>query len=265
MNKVADFYAGYEEQGRLHRSRSRTLEYFTTMQFVDEYARQERTAIDLGSGPGAYTLSIAPRMKHVLAVDITRKHIQELEASAQVAGIHNISTSCISALEVEPNAVGEFDLVLCLGPYYHLRNQDERILCFEKCRDLSKPDGVIFVSYINRAAAISLYFKNGVFLNAEHYQKIQSKNYEEDLGVDRFLDVSFYSDPELIREEAANAGLEIVEHVGIDGPWNILADKLEEMSESQWGAFQEYHLARCRDPHTLGMSNHGLIICRRMK
>lgn len=42
-----------------------------------------------------------------------------------------------------------FDVVLCLGPMYHLLKDEDRIKCIDECLRVLKPDGILAIAYIN--------------------------------------------------------------------------------------------------------------------
>ncbi len=59
--------------------------------------------------------------------------------------------------------------------------------------------------------------------------------------------------------------IEIKEIVASDGFAEVLSKKLEEMTEESFKNYQDWHLAHCKDPETLGASNHLLFVCRNKK
>ena len=69
-----------------------------------------RTVLDVGSGPGRFSLLIAPRAKAVTAVDPSRKMLEILRKRAREQGIGNIRTVLGKWQEVE---VEPADVVLC--------------------------------------------------------------------------------------------------------------------------------------------------------
>lgn len=68
------------------------------------------TVLDVGSGPGRFTMSIAPRVRQVVAVDPSVKMLQLLRRRARDAGMRNIRTVLGKWQDVEVEPV---DVVLC--------------------------------------------------------------------------------------------------------------------------------------------------------
>lgn len=52
----------------------------------------DETVLDIGCGPGALSVPLAKKTKHVIAVDFSRKMLDEVEAYAAREGITNITT-----------------------------------------------------------------------------------------------------------------------------------------------------------------------------
>jgi SAM-dependent methyltransferase len=54
--------------------------------------KREDTVLDIGCGPGTLAIPLAKKVKHVIAVDFSKKMLEELEAYAAKEGIKNITT-----------------------------------------------------------------------------------------------------------------------------------------------------------------------------
>ncbi|MFZ0431926.1 MAG: class I SAM-dependent methyltransferase, partial [Candidatus Acidiferrales bacterium] len=80
-------------------------------------ARELRTAVDLGCGVGYYSAFLRDLGFRVLALDGRPENIAE--ARRRVSGIE---FGVVDAEDAAVRSFGRFDLVLCLGLYYHLEN-----------------------------------------------------------------------------------------------------------------------------------------------
>ncbi|PVH71296.1 S-adenosyl-L-methionine-dependent methyltransferase, partial [Cadophora sp. DSE1049] len=100
---------------------------------------------DIGGGTGRYAVELAKRGHNVTLLDISSS---ELSLAAQYAqtegvqleGIHiadasALFTSCPSLL----TQLGTFDIVLLLGPLYHLLEEEERVSAVRDAARLLKP------------------------------------------------------------------------------------------------------------------------------
>lgn len=262
MNEVASFYSAYSEGDRLRRDRTHSLERIVTMRTIEKYLAPGGATADIGAAEGAYSFELAERGQDVFALDITPKHVEVLRSRIASEGRVGVSCELGSALDI-PRPEGSFDLVLCFGPYYHLRRKAERARCLAECVRIAKAGAYVAIAYINRGFAVPYYFRSGISLGPELTEKLDREDYTESFGFDPFLDVSFFSTPPLVEAEARAAGLEIAEHIAVDGIYAFMQKEIEALSEAQWRDLVEYHYAHCAERDCLGLSNHGLVVGRK--
>lgn len=262
MKNVVEFYNSYNKDIRLKDRRSRILEKTTTLKYLSEYIKQETIIADIGAGTGIYTLELAQRAKYVIAVDLVEKHITEIAKKAKEKNIRNIKTICGSATNLSTIENNICDVVLCLGPMYHLKNGSERNNCWKECKRIMKTDGVLFVAYINKVLAINYFAKNGKFLTTEMISDIEKSGYIKTKGFDNFLDISYLSDSESIENEAIEPGLKVEKNLATDGISYFIQEQIEKMNEQQWEDYIKLHIDHCEDINSFGMSMHGLLICK---
>ncbi|MBU3203589.1 methyltransferase domain-containing protein [Clostridium algidicarnis] len=65
-----------------------------------------------------------------------------------------------------------YDLVMCLGPLYHLMSGEERTKCINECKRILKPKGILAVAYISRFAT----FLNMIHRNASNINDFGLRN-----------------------------------------------------------------------------------------
>ncbi len=156
-----------------------------------------------------------------------------------------------------------YDAVLCLGPLYHLKDRKDRLACLSECKRIAKDGGTIFVAYVNRLCAMQYYYANGKPLSRALYTTIEAGAVADSGGFDRFLELRYFSDPDEVGEELTACGLSLETQVGVDGIVYFIQDRLDELSDEEWAVYRELHFRHCEDGHSLGMSMHGLAICRK--
>ncbi len=263
MNNICEFYDNYSEDTRLLQRRSRQIEFITTVKYINEIVKENSIVADIGSGTGVYTLELAKRAAHVTAMDLVPSHIDKLNKKIEIQSINNISTFVGSALDIKVIESSSIDYLLCLGPYYHLQNEKDRLLCFSECNRVLKAEGIAFFGYINRVNAMQYYVKNKKYFSKDINTKLNMTNYENIQGFDKFLDISFLSDPEMIENEASRKGFCTLNNIGVDSVSYFIQDQLEEMTENEWNDYLEFHFENCERKNSFGMSMHGLLICQK--
>lgn len=100
--------------------------------------RADWQAIDIATGPGHTALAFAPKVKHMIASDVTLEMLQVARNLAEKRGITNVSFAEVPA-EKLPYPDGTFDLVVCRTAPHHFA--DVRAFVVEVARVL-RPGGV---------------------------------------------------------------------------------------------------------------------------
>ncbi len=153
MNNVEEYYnCQYDEWGRLERHR---IEYEITKKVLNEYIEDNSEVLDIGGGPGRYSIFLAQNGHKVTLVDLSEKLVEQAEENAAKAGVviqKFIRGNVLDLETILPNK--SFDAVLCMGPLYHLLEEDERKEAINQCLKLLKPGGILIVSFISAYAPI---------------------------------------------------------------------------------------------------------------
>ncbi len=143
---VKDYYnAGSQaEWGRIHNR----PEFLITCRYLDRYIKPGDKVLDIGGGPGRYSLYLAEKGCDVTLFDLAEGN---LKFAAEKAAEHNVSikTVCGDACYADTLVSGQFDHVLLMGPLYHLLEESDRVMAVNAALYLLKPGGVLFASFIS--------------------------------------------------------------------------------------------------------------------
>ena len=100
---------------------------------------KEMTAMEFGSGTGLITMAIAPKVKHVLAVDMSENMLSVLEEKAKQNQVDNISTRLLDLFKGQmPDE--RFDLIFSGMALHHVRDVDALLNIFHR---LLNPGGIV--------------------------------------------------------------------------------------------------------------------------
>lgn len=104
--------------------------------------------LELGCAEGANAGGIAYHLADatVVAVDYSRRHIDEARAMKDQLGLDNLTLHCASIAELPDAVGGDFDYILCHGVLSWVP-EDVREAIFACLRDRLAPRGVGYVSY----------------------------------------------------------------------------------------------------------------------
>lgn len=256
---VRENYQDGREEGRATASRYAQLEFFYTEEHIREYIRRDTAVLEVGCGTGYYALQFAGRCREYVGVDITPANIDLLNEKVRAQGLTNVRGQVGDATDLREIADGSFDVVLCLGPLYHLP-PPERELVFAECRRVCKDQGIAAFSYINRV---------GVYAGACVHDTFR-ETYPNETANERVLvqgrddvrpDLFFYTMPEEIEALAQKYGFSKRKNLGTD--FFVTMSAVEVMSDEQFAAMKPLLDQMTSHESCTGMSNHALLVCQK--
>lgn len=254
MQEIIDFYGKYNEEKRLLRPYGR-IEYRTTMKYIQDCIgeRQGLQILDIGAATGRYAIPLAEEGHDVTAVDLVNYNLGILRQKAERKGLTNITARKGNALDLKKYASDAYDIVLFLGPMYHLFTEEDKVRALSEAKRVVKPGGHILVAYIMNEFGVYKYgFDEGNALDSLKNGKLDEdfhiRNDVSDLfSFDRLEDIARYNE---------KTGLTREKIIAADGMTNYMREKVTAMSEEMFEAFYRYHLATCERMDLMGASNH---------
>ena len=220
---------------------------------------------DIGGGPGRYAVWLAEQGYRVIHRDVVPSHVDDLRETASGQRLE-IDTSVGDALDLDlPDA--SVDVVLLLGPLYHLTVRSDRVRVLAEVRRILRPDGVAFVAAISRwtarlhAEVVERMYRELGVLRGE-LQRLERTGRMPPLRPQGFA--GYCHRPLQLRREIADGGLEVVDLQSLEGIAFALSD-LEERLASPEDRDVVLRAARdlARVPELLGLGPHLLATVRR--
>ena len=129
------------------------FEYEINRHYIDRYVSPGDRVLDVGGGPGRYSLYLAGRGSDVTLLDLSPGNVAFAAQKAQEEG-RSIRTICGDARKVDELADGQYDTILLMGPLYHLIEEEDRICAVHACLKRLKPGGVLCVAFISMVAGM---------------------------------------------------------------------------------------------------------------
>lgn len=158
FERIRNYYKNFDEKNRLKNDASGRLEFLMTMSVLEKHlpspggtsnGASAVNVLDIGGGAGAYAFPLAERGYKVTLADLSEELISQAEAQKAEENARNIvSCDVANAMNLSRYADNQFDVVLLLGPLYHLLEESERKLCVSEIRRVLKPRGKVFASFI---------------------------------------------------------------------------------------------------------------------
>lgn len=216
--EIVRFYTEtFDEADRLTTTADGRLEMVRTQELLRRHLPQPPARIlDVGGGPGAHARWLVKDGYTVHVVDPIARHIEQAKqtgATVELGDARRLTGEDVS-----------YDVVLLLGPLYHLIDRADRGRALAEAYRVLKPGGLLAAAGINRYSSL---FEHAAFAHL-HKEAMQAsiggilRSQVHD-GKKAFTAAYFHSGEEL-RDEVAAAGFEGAETFGVEGPaWSMLA------------------------------------------
>ena len=146
-NYVIESYENYREEDRLSTNNARRIEFLTTVKVLDELINGKKTILDCAAGTGIYSFYFADKGHVVTATDITPRHIEVMRGILKNKP-YKMETAVLDATDMNIFEDESFDIVLNMGPFYHLVNACDREKCMkESLRVLKKAVSLLRLTF----------------------------------------------------------------------------------------------------------------------
>jgi len=219
--------------------------------------------VDIGGGPGRYTLWLAGLGYRVLHRDLMPLHVRQLRAAAAAESGINSAVADARELDLDDQCA---DAALLLGPLYHLDRRPDRLRALAEARRVVRRGGPVFAAAITRWAPRL----NGI-LRQRLYQRLPHIEAEipalERTGrippVHPGAFCGYAHRPGQLRSELTAGGFRVVDLVSVEGPASMLDDLAARMSDPRdRQVVVETARAMERVPELLGVGPHLLATAR---
>ena len=255
------------EAGRLFRSHG-LLEFARTQEIILRHLPPPPcTVIDVGGGPGAYACWLASLGHHVTLVDAVPPHVEQArDASARQADTPLAGCRVGDARRLEEGD-GTVHAVLLLGPLYHLTERRDRLQALREARRVLEPGGLLFAAAVGRYASLLSGLADNL-LGDPDFAAIVARDLRD--GQHRnptdkdYFTTTFFHRPEELEAEVREAGFDLIDLLGVEGPGWLLPD-LEQRWADPVERERLLEAARVveREPTLLGLPPHLLAIGRK--
>ena len=262
-NYVVESYENYKEEDRLTTNNARRIEFLTTVRVLDELITDQKKILDCAAGTGVYAFYFADKGHEVTATDITPRHVEVMKEIAK-SKPYEVDTRVLDATDMRVFANESFDVVLNMGPFYHLVNERDRNRCFTESLRVLKKGGLLVTAYIPRYYVFQyVAMQNEYFLDEKLAKQLINTGVLLHDDEKCFWTDTYYSTAEEMENLYRSYGLELVEHFAQDGATPQYSNKVDVWKEEQFKIWCDYHYSVCRQKSLLGASNHVVIVGRK--
>jgi ubiquinone/menaquinone biosynthesis C-methylase UbiE len=222
MKDLLSYYSRYDEANRLFKGAGR-LELARTQEILTRFLPPAPcTVLDVGGGPGVYSLWLARAGYEIHLVDLAPEHVEQARAASSAQKDHPVTSIQAGDARKLPQFDCSVDAVLLMGPLYHLTERSERLAALREAHRVLRPGGVIVAAAISRFASLMAGLTEGHIDDPEFVRILerdlhegQHRNLPENLG---YFTRAFFHRPEELIGELQDAGLSAVSVLPVEGP-----------------------------------------------
>jgi len=265
VERIRDYYDRNAES-ELKRLSARSLEFEVTRRFLDKFLPRKASVLDVGAGPGRYSIHLARQGHSVTLVDISSECVRLAVEEARRSGVRLERTVVGDARDLIGLETSTFDAVLCLGPLYHLQQEDDRNQVIGECLRVLKPSGVVFLGFISKYAPISDLAKNNpaqILEREEILHGFIKTGIQEHQASHAGWTDAYYVDPLEIRSVVAGFPMAELALAGVERMVAQSEDKIYDQTEAVFKAWADFTYETAQEKSIMASSEHILYIGRK--
>jgi SAM-dependent methyltransferase len=226
-HEIAAYYERGKEQGRL--SDWGRLECLRTRELLARFLpAPPATVLDVGGAAGAYALPLAARGYEVHLVDPVALHVEQARAASAAQPEMPLASAVVGDARALPVDDDSADVVLLLGPLYHLTDAADRSRALQEARRALRPGALLVAAAITRFASTFDGVARG-FLLEPGFEAIVERDLADGQhrnpdGHPGWFTTAYFHRPDELEREVAAAGFEITALVAVEGAVGAAAE-----------------------------------------
>ena len=264
---VKDYYDNAPEESRLELDIFRLEEARSRELILRHLPEPPAVILDVGGAAGVYAFWLAERGYDVRLFDAVPRLVDVARKRNETAK-HRLTSCAVADARGLPEPNDSADVVLMLGPLYHLVRATDRHTALTEAARVLRPGGVLIAAGISRWASALDGLSRELFLDPE-FARIADQDLLE--GQHRnptkqlhYFTTAYFHRPDELRGEVSSAGFDVEGLYGIEGPGWILTDVAERWKDP---ARREILLRVARavesEPSVVGWSAHLMVVARK--
>jgi ubiquinone/menaquinone biosynthesis C-methylase UbiE len=265
-DKIKQFYSHEIEKSRLELEGFK-LEGIRTKEIISRFLSKDKMRIaDIGGGAGYYAFWLQEKGHEVSLVDLSPKNIELVSKHSRNTGIQLTSSETVDATDL--NFKNEqFDLVLLLGPLYHLTDKKERLKALSEAKRILKPGGILLAAVISRYASLLDGFKRDL-INNDQFEKMLIDDLTTGIHLNETENLEYFTTaylhtPSEIKSEIIESKLKLENLIAIESfGWFIDDMKAKSKDSTYMNKLQKILSMVETNEDIMAMSPHIMAIAR---
>lgn len=270
--EILSYYNNGAEIGRLERGIG-VIEFERTKEIISRYLSKNKQVIyDIGGGIGVYSNWLSNLGHEVHLFELSPKAV-EYAKEADKANINPITSIEISDARNIDRTDKSADIVLLMGPLYHLTDKEERIKALKEAFRVLKDDGTLIATSISRYGnilwSLSVYGEKNNILNEDEFmnmikREILSGQHIRPDKYPSFIARSFFHLPSQLKNEIEFSGFVHEKNIAVEGSvWLTPSFEEKWYDENRRAKLLELSTLVEEQEYIMGLSPHVIAIARK--
>jgi ubiquinone/menaquinone biosynthesis C-methylase UbiE len=268
ISKVYEFYNGGAEVGRLERGLG-VIELYRSKEIISQYLPDGKlTVCDIGGGVGRYSEWLAEKGHDVTMIELAPSAVEL--AIKEMKSHYTAKVGDARELDMPSECA---DVVLLMGPLYHLMNRDDRMKVISEAYRILRPDGILIAAGISKYSsatwALSVYGNGVDFIDDDVYmdmlkREMSTGEHIRPATYPRIIADAYFHTPGELEEELKEGGFETCGKHAVEGCLWITPELNAKWEDPVRRArLLEIIHASEKDETMMGISPHFLVIGRK--
>ena len=260
---IRNFYDqnSQQEWDRLDRH---PYEFAITTHMMDRYIKAGDSILDIGGGPGRYSLHYLEKGNPVTLTDLSQGNIDFAMRLASERELPLRSLAC-DALLIQEYVEDKFDHVFLMGPLYHLLDEAERIQAVKSAIAMLKPNGILYASFLLMFSGIIYFLREAPEQVVQPSEQVWLDAVRQQIswGGNAFTR-AFFIDQDKVLPFMQQFDLEILHLFGQEGITSTHNYDLQMQPEEIQNAWINLSIDLCEIPKYLSHSEHAMVVARKL-
>jgi len=262
MNNIEQYYnCDCDEWSRLERH---PIEFEMTKKVLNEFIDDNSKVLDVGGGSGRYSIYLAQKGHRVTLFDLSETLVKQASENAAKAGVTIQDFIKGNVLELDSLLSDQYyDVVLCMGPMYHLLEEAERVAPLRQCINKLKSGGIIIIAFISSYAPLVdclKGFPEKIIESKDRFlQYLMDGKNDKQFG---FTD-AYFINPENIEALTSSVGLKTIRIMATEGLGAMVEPSLMQLAEDDFKEWIDFFYKIASNKVIWGSCEHLLYVGRK--
>ena len=264
IDEVYEFYNNGAEIGRLERGLG-VVEFDRSKEIISRYLDGKQVIYDIGGGIGRYAEWLVSMGHKVTLIELAPSAVEYAKEHMTIP--YEAFSGDARKIEKPDNSA---DIVLLMGPLYHLQNKEDRMLVLSEAKRVLKEGGILIAAGISKFSsatwALSVYGNGVDFIDDDIYmdmlrREIVKGEHVRPKEYPYVISNAYFHTIDGLRDEITAAGFTVKESAAVEGCSWITPDIAEKWKdENRRNRLLEIIRLTEHEETMMGISPH-FIVC----